>query len=79
MTPGKEREMNIMYEYLYVILWYFNALWICEQPSFDILYILPKFYAFENNVCCYAVHALKLAMNNIEINTMFQMTMTTLV
>lgn len=61
---------------------FFGTLLPCEYANnlvFDIHYVLPKLYAFENYVCCYAAHALKLAMNNIEINTMFQMTMTILI
>lgn len=33
-----------MYEYLYVILWYFNALWICDNL------VLTFFMYFRNSV-----------------------------
>lgn len=61
---------------------FFGTLLPCEYANnlvFDILYVLPKLYVFENYVCMFAAHALKLAMNNIEINTIIQMTMTILI
>lgn len=75
MTPGKEKEKWILC--MNTCMLFYGTLMPCEYANNLVLTFF--IYFFENYVCCYAVHALKLAMNNIEINTMFQMTMTTLV